>query len=249
MLCAFRRPSIAFVLAIAALALPQIRGAAASDLTDMLAMVWWALALGALLRLARRTTPAMLATLAVSGALLALTRPTPYLIVLPALTIGAVRGAWAPLLASLGSVAAFLAVAISTHAYGIGEQLHWVYDHRPNATSVSFGAWYRSALLSSVRSVIVETIRTVVPLLMIAAAAYGLWRSRTRAEMAVLAAAAVACLIAVPFNPVPSSFSRVVLLPLVPVFCGIVQCVLEPLLANQARTAETADAWMPAAAE
>lgn len=249
MLGAFRRPAIAVVLAIVAVALPQIRGAAASDLTDMLAMVWWALALGALLRLARRTTPAMLAVLAISGGLLALTRPTPYLIVLPALAIGIVRNSWTPLLASLGSVVAFVAVAISTHAYGISEQLHWVYDHRPNATNVSFGAWYRGALVSSVRAVIVETVRTVVPLLMIVAAAYGLWRSQRRAEMAVLAAAAIACLIAVPFNPVPSSFSRVVLLPLIPVFCGIVQCVAEVVLANQARTAETGDAWMPAAAE
>jgi hypothetical protein len=235
MLCAFRRTPLAFAIAIVALVLPQMRAAAASDLTDMLAMVWWALALGALLRLSRETKPAMLVVLAVSGALLALTRPTPYLVVLPAIAIGVVRASWAPLLASLGSVVAYAAVAAWTHAYGISEQLRWVYDHRPIATNVSFGAWYRSALTSSVVFVAVETVRTVVPLLMIAAAAYGLWRSRTRAEMAVLAAAAIACLIAVPFNPVPSSFGRVLLLPLIPVFCAIAQCVVEPLFARQDR--------------
>lgn len=233
MLGAFKRPVFAFVLALLALALPVTRATASSDLTDMLAMVWWAFALGALLRLARETRPATLALLAISGVLLALTRPTPYLIVLPALAIGIVRASWAPLAASLGSVAAYAAVAAATHAYGISEQLHWVYAHRPAVTNESFRAWYESALFSSIRYVVAETVRTVVPLLMIAAAAYGLWRTRTRAEMAVLAAAGIACLIAVPFNPVPSSFERVLLLPLVPVFCAIAQCAGEALLVKR----------------
>jgi hypothetical protein len=236
MLLVFKRPVFAFALAIVALSLPQVRGAAESDLTDMLAMVWWVLALGALLRLARETRPAMLALLALSGVLLALTRPTPYLVVLPALAIGIVRASWAPLIASLGSVAAYAIVAFATHAYGVSEQLHWIYDHLPAATKASFSAWYRSAVFSSIRFVIVETVRTVVPLVMIAAAAFGLWRSWTRAEMAVLAAAAIACLIAVPFNPVPSSFARIILLPLIPVFCAIAQCAVEPLI--EGRTAK-----------
>src|SRR5579872_2803383 len=91
MLGAFKRPLLASVLTLVALALPQIRAAGSSDLTDMLAMVWWALALGALLRLSLQTRPSALAILAISGALLALTRPTPYFIVLPALAIGIVR--------------------------------------------------------------------------------------------------------------------------------------------------------------
>jgi hypothetical protein len=48
--------------------------------------------------------------------------------------------------------------------------------------------------------------------------------------MAVLAGAAIACAVAVPFNPVPSSFARVVLLPLIPVFCAIAQCAGEAVL-------------------
>jgi 4-amino-4-deoxy-L-arabinose transferase-like glycosyltransferase len=236
MLLAFKRPVLAFVLAIAALGLPQVRDAGASDLTDMLALVWWVLALGALLRLARETRPATLALLALSGVLLALTRPTPYLVVLPALAIGIVRASWAPLIASLGSVAAYAIVAFATHAYGVSEQLHWIYDNLPNGTKASFPAWYRGALSSSIRFVVVETARTIVPLIMIAATVFGLWRSRTRAEMAVLAAAAIACLIAVPFNPVPSSFARIILLPLVPVFCAIAQCAIEPLI--EGRTAK-----------
>src|SRR5579872_5969896 len=75
MLGAFRRNILAVVLTIVVLALPLLRDAAASDLTDMLAMLWWALALGSLLRLARGRSAAMLALLAVSSVLLALTRP------------------------------------------------------------------------------------------------------------------------------------------------------------------------------
>lgn len=235
MLLAFKRPVPAFALSLVALALPQVRGAAGSDLTDMLAMLWWVLSLGALLRLSRETRPAMLFVLAVSGALLALTRPTPYLVVLPAIAIGIVRASWAPLLASLGSVAAYAIVAALTHAFGISEQLRWIYGNLPNGTKASFAAWYASAFLSSVRFVAVETVRTIVPLLAIVAAIYGVWHPRTRAPMAVLAAAGIACLIAVPFNPVPSSFARVLLLPLIPVFCAMAQCLAE--VALEKRTA------------
>jgi 4-amino-4-deoxy-L-arabinose transferase-like glycosyltransferase len=230
MLLGFRRPAFALVISIVALCLPVVRDAAASDLTDMTAMLWWALALGALLRAAQRSGPQALAVLAVSSALLALTRPTPYLVVLPAIALGLVRGIWTPFAATFTGVASFLAVAVATHAYGISEQLHWVYDHRPAATDVSFGAWYRASLFSSVRFVIAESIRTVIPALMVIAAVYGLWHKRTRPEMAVLTAAGIACLIAVPFNPVPSSFARVVMLPLVPVFCAIAQCTIEAVL-------------------
>ena len=237
MLLAFRRPEIALVLSLVALALPLTRAMAASDLTDMLAMVWWALALGALLRLARGSTPQMLAVLAVSSALLALTRPTPYLVVLPALALGIVRGLWTPLIASFGGVIAYVAVAAATHAYGVSEQLRWVYDHRPNADAISFPAWYRASLLESLRYVATETVRIIVPLFMIAAAIYGVRNRGTRTEMWILVAAAIACLIAVPFNPVPSSFARVTMLPLVPVFCGIAQCAAEALLVRGAAKA------------
>ena len=71
-----------------------------------------------------------------------------------------------------------------------------------------------------------------MPVVMIAAVVYGLMRRATRAQMCVLAASGVACLVAIPFNPVPSSFARVVMLPLIPVFCGIAQCAAEAVLAR-----------------
>lgn len=233
MLGAFRRPVFALILTLVALATPIVRATAASDLTDMLALLWWALALGALLRLTNASRAPVLAVLAIAAALLALTRPTPYLVVLPAIVLAFVGGGWAPLVASFSGVAAFAVVAAATHAYGISEQLRWVYDHRATVTNESFSQWYRGALKDSVRFVLIQTVRTVVPLVMIAAAAYGLSRTRSRAQMAVLCAAGIACLIAVPFNPVPSSLPRVVLLPLIPVFCGIAQCAAEELLSQR----------------
>ena len=73
----------------------------------------------------------MLVVLAVSSALLALTRPTPYLVVLPAFALGVVRAVWTPLLASLGGVVAYGAVAAATHAYGVSEPLRLVSRSSP----------------------------------------------------------------------------------------------------------------------
>jgi len=230
MLVAFGRPWLAALLSIVALALPLSRGLAASDLTDMFAAVWWVLALGTLLRLMRRQSVGLLVVLGVASALLTLTRPTPYLVVLPALVVGVLRRVWWPLAASCGGVVAFLVVAVSTHAYGVMEQLRWVYDHEPAGVNGSFGTWYRASLLSTVRGMVVEALRGVVPVVMVAAAIYGVARTRMRDEMLVLIAAGVACLIAVPFNPVPSAIARVVVFPLVPVFCGIAQCLAAALL-------------------
>jgi len=248
MLCAFRRPAVSAAIAILALVLPLTRSVAAADLTDMLAMVWWVLALGALLRCARTPSTALLAMVAVSSALLALTRPTPYLAVMPAIALGLATGRWRALVASLAGVAAYAAVAAETHAYGISEQLRWVYDHRVAATRTSFDAWYRTSLISSLRYVLIEAVRTVITLAMIAAIVYGLRRPQTRAQIAVLAGAALACLVAVPFNPVVSSLARVVALPLVPVFCAITQCALEALLDSGARVRQAAATYPKTAA-
>lgn len=235
MLVAFGRPWVAALLSVVALALPLTRGLAASDLTDMFAAVWWVIALGALLRLMRGQSVRLLVVLAVASALLTLTRPTPYLVVLPALVVGVLRGMWWPLVASCGGVVAFLVVAVSTHAYGVMEQLRWVYEHEPAAVRVSFGAWYRATLIGTVRGMVVESVRSVVPVLVVLGAVYGVLRTRFRDEMLVLAAAGVACLIAIPFNPVQSAIARVVVFPLVPVFCAIVQCLALALLEEKRR--------------
>jgi hypothetical protein len=237
MLCAFRNPGIALALTIVSLALPLVRQTAGSDLTDMTAMVWWTLALGALLRLASDVQPLSLAVLAAASALLTLTRPTPYLVVIPAVALTIVARTWLPLLASLSGIVSYGIVALETHAYGVVEQLRWVYQHRPDSsTRLTFDAWYRTALAASLRYAAANAVRTVLPVLAIAATILLLRNRTTRRQAVVLAAAAAACLIAIPFNPVPSSFARVIALPLIPIFCGIAQCIAEEAVRQAART-------------
>ena len=239
LLLAFGRPWLAALIAIIVLALPLTRTLAASDLTDMLSVVWWTLALAALLRLMRGQNAAMLAMLAVASALLTLTRPTPYLIFVPALAGALLRRMWAAFAAACAGVLAFAVVAVATHAYGAGEQLRWVYSHEPQTVGSSFAAWYRSSLLSTIRYTIVQAVRTVMPVVLVIAAIYAIVRMRVRDEMLVLLAAALACLIAIPFNPVPSAIGRVVVFPLLPVFAAIAQCFAAAALAerSEARTA------------
>ena len=234
LLLTFGRPWAAMVLAIVVLALPLTRGLAASDLTDMLSAVWWTVALGALLRLMRGQRTSLLITLAAVSVLLTLTRPTPYLILVPALAAALLRGMWMAFLASCSGVLAFVGLALTTHAYGISDQLRWVYSHEPGAAQSSFNTWYRSSLLLTLRYTIVQAVRTVIPVLLIVAAVYAIARMRVRDEMLVLLAAAIACLLAIPFNPVPSAVGRVVVFPLLPVFCAIAHCFAGAVLAQRA---------------
>jgi hypothetical protein len=94
----------------------------------------------------------------------------------------------------------------------------------------SFSAWYRHALLGTLRYTVSEAVRTILPAVLVLAAIYGAIRMRVRDEMLVLLAAVLACLIAIPFNPVPSALARVVVFPLLPVFCAIAQCFISALL-------------------
>lgn len=226
LLLTFGRPGFAIAFTVVGLLWPLTRNVAASDLTDMLAMVWWTLALGALLRWMREQKPDYLWLLAFAAALLTLTRPTPYLIVLPAIAASLLRRSWRPVLASATAVIAFFITAAATHAYGISEQLRWVYTHRPDNDTTTYATWYRSALLETLRAAVVSAVKSVIPIAAIAAAVYGIARTHLRDEFIVLLVAAAACCIAIPFNPVPFALARVVALPLVPVFCAIAQAIV-----------------------
>ncbi len=244
LLRALGRPAFAVGFTIVALLWPLTRSVAASDLTDMLAMVWWTLSLGALVRWLREQKPDYLWLLAVSAALLTLTRPTPYLILLPAIAAAFLRRSWSPILASCTAAVAFLVTAFITHAYGISEQLRWIYEHRPDNDTTPFAAWYRSALAQTVRATLIAAVKSIVPLAAIAAAVYGIARTHLRDEFIVLLVALAACCIAIPFNPVPFALGRVIALPLVPVFCGIAQgfaaCILGEPVASQTEATSVA---------
>jgi hypothetical protein len=85
-------------------------------------------------------------------------------------------------------------------------------------------------LLTTVRYTASEAVRTVLPAVLVLAAIYAAVRMRVRDEMIVLLVAAAACLVAIPFNPVPSAIARVVVFPLLPVLCAIAQCFIAAAL-------------------
>jgi hypothetical protein len=234
LLLAFGRPWLAAAFTLAALATPIVRSFAAADLTDMLALVWWTLALGAIFRGMWERRARWPALLAIVSILFVLTRPTAYTIAVPALAAAMVSGSWLLFAASLSGVVTFVAVAVATHAFGVREQLQWVYLHDQPRTraAVPEGTWYRHALAASVRSTASTALRSVFPVLAALACAAGLRRRRTRRVAIVLFAAAASCFVSVAFNPVPSSLVRVVFLPLVPVICVVFQCVAEGALAR-----------------
>jgi len=228
LLASFGRPWAAAVLSVIGLLLPESRAAAASDLTDMFALVWWTLALVAIVRGTRDSRPRWAVLLAGASILLTLTRPVPYLTILPALAAGIAAGAWPLLAGAAASVAAFLAVALLTHAFGVAEQLRWVYVHRPDAagSTIGEGAWYRRALAATLAYGFVEGIRAIWPAAGLGAWIYALRIPAARTDAIVIGAAGLAVLLAVPFNPVPSALDRVVFLPLVPLACAAAACAL-----------------------
>lgn len=236
-LLAFGRPALAAGITIAAVLLPLTRQIAASDLTDMYSMLWWTLALGSLLHWMRSGRFPWLVVLAACGVLLALTRPTPYLIVLPAAAASITRRSWLPFLASCGAGVAFAVAAAATHAFGIREQLEWVYTHRPERDAApGFTAWYRAAFAATLKYTLVAAVKSVAPVLAVAAALYGIVRDRFRDEFVVLLVAAAACCVALPFNPVPSSIPRVIALPLVPVVCAIFEAFVVAFVIERSRS-------------
>lgn len=227
LLYGFGRLWSALGLTAIALALPLTRSLAASDLTDMLALALWTIALGALLQtMLRGRSALLLSLLGAASILLVLTRPTPYLIVLPALTAAVLRGMWLELAVCALSVVAFAVTAAITHAFGIAEQLRWIYAHEPRAEHRPFAQWYRDSLTATLKAAAVLTVRSAGPAVALAFGIYSTLRGSVRDEAWVLIAAFIACAIAIFVNPVANQIPRVVAAPLLPVFCAMVQSAL-----------------------
>lgn len=231
----------AFLFTAFALFAPVTRAVAASDLTDMLALLLWTLWLGTLMRSLRAgTSAARLAVLAITASLLVLTRPELYLIALPALIAAAYAGATFELAASAVAALVFALLTFLTRAYGLAEQLHWMYENIPGANAYPFGVWYRMALGQTIWATASAAVRSMAPIVAAACAIYA-YLGGVRREVLVLAGAFVACLLPIPFNPVPDQIGRIVGLPLLPVLCALAQLALARYLGERGalRTAGT----------
>ncbi len=236
LLASFGRPWSAAIICIVVLALPITRGLAASDLTDMLAAVSWTLALGALLRsMLNGRSQALIVTIAFASVLLVLTRPTPYLVPLPALAAGFLRGLWLEFAASCAAVVVYAPVGAFTRAFDARSQLQWVYLHETGAARQPFGRWYQASFVRALHAALSGAVRSVVPALALAAAIAAIVRGFMRDEMILLLAAGLACLLAIPLNPVADSLGRVVGFPLLPPMAAVVAALVSALPLRQDR--------------
>ncbi len=224
LLLALGRTWSALILTVIVLLLPMTREAAASDLTDMLAAAFWTAWLAGLMHaMMRGRSVAMLGVLALSSVLLVLTRPAPYLPLIPAFVAALLRGMWPEFTATCSCVVAYAIDAAVFHAFGIREQLQWIYTHQARASTQTFGQWYRSALIDTIKYSIAFLFRAAYPLVALIVAFVMLVRRTARDEVLVLLAAFVACFIVVPVNPVPAQIPRVAGLPLIPIAVAILQ--------------------------
>lgn len=198
--------------------LPPVRTIAASDLTDMLALALLTLCFAAMLHLVTRRPAWLLAVFALLATAFALTRPTPYLVILPALAVWAAAGrrGFAVFCGALAAGVAYLADARAVGAFGLRRQLEWVYRHQPGGAHLAFAAWYRSSLVAASHAAAAQAVHTVLPIAAVLCALIALAARRTRAAGALVLGAAVAAAISVPLNPVASSLERVVWLPFIP---------------------------------
>lgn len=231
LLLAMGRTWSALIITVLVLALPVTRAAAASDLTDMLALAFWTAWLACLMHsMMRGRSLEGLAILAASSILLVLTRPAPYLVIIPAIVAAILRGMWPELLATCACLVAYAIDALTMHAFGIREQLQWIYAHLPSGARVPFSQWYRSALVDTAKYSIAFIFRATYPIVGLACAVYLLIRRTARDEVLVLLAAFVACFIVLPVNPVVNQVARVAGLPLLPIAAALIQaaCSLLP---------------------
>lgn len=251
LVAAFAPAWVAALLAALVLALPSVRGLAESDLTDMMGLLWWTLALLSLARFVRSGAPAWGAGIVVATALLTLTRPVPFVVALASAVTAAAVWRWhASRMRAVAAVAlgasgllVYAAIVLAHHGYLVGNQLQWVYDHDPRAHQVPFGVWYRGEIALTVRTEIVTAIRAIYPLPLLAAMGFAMFRRPSlRLPVGIALGGIVASLALIPFEPHSFDLPRVVNAPMVPCFALALGAILQeiPLEVRSRRAREVA---------
>lgn len=242
---------ISAALAALVLALPSVRGLAQSDLTDMMGLLWWTLALLCVARFVRSGAPLWGASIVAATALLTLTRPVPFVVALCAAVAAVVvwnvrsmrtRALVAAVLGASGLLV-YAAIVFAHHGYLVGNQLQWVYDHDPRAHTLPFGAWYRGELALTVRTEIVTAIRAIYPIPLLAAMGFAILRRPSlRLPVGLALGGIVASLALIPFEPHSFDLPRVVNAPMLPCFALALGAMLQeiPLEVGSRRAREVA---------
>ena len=240
MLLAVARPWLAATGAVVFAISPLVVALGESDLTDMLALALWIATLAGVLHSLQARTTAALAVFGVSALLLALTRQALFL------PVGAVAGALVgsrvrrddqdtQTSITLASILGVVAIAnlvwhLLLHGVGIGTSLEITRDLQVKAGAAPadepIQTWYRRTLISSLVSEVKRSIRAVLPVLAVIAAAMNIRRKET----AALIGAACAGFATIFLDAVSWDLQRIVEAPLYPVVLAALVMGLEMLL-------------------
>ncbi len=239
LLLRFVTPPIAAIGGLALLFSPEIESIAALPLTDMLALLFWIVALLALIAYVDRPAIATLAAFAVATALLAITRPAVYLPFFAAVgAFAALPRASAARGAALKAVAAAFVVALAFGAYtllghgpGLIEQLRWEYAwqqtlHERFASHGLAVWWLLSVLVASVQDVAIGIYKDNL-LLLLALAVLGAMRARRSPFFGIALGCVAGALVAVLVHPLDTI--RTVTIPLTPIAIVFAAIALQEL--------------------
>lgn len=224
--------------AVLFLATPVIRVLALDAVTDMLAMLFWILALGAMLRFVAERRWVWLPIVALSCIAMTLTRPAPYLPLgagVALMLVGLAQRRREYMFAgsafaacALLAWACYAMVSAYTRTPSISVHLHWLYDRAlsgwlyatPRALSPderhSFALWYRHEVAYVTRGFVKDLLQAVYPAIAVIAAAAGFYLRRSGAAAPLFIGAVLAALAGIAGNPVETELPRLVVAPAVP---------------------------------
>lgn len=242
------------VLAVTLLALPSVRGLAQSDLTDMMGLLWWTLALFCVGRFMRSGTVQWALAIVASTALLTLTRPVPFVVMVACAVMALILWRSSPLraraaLATLWAASGLLvyaSIVFAHHGYVVGNQLQWVYQHDPNGINQPFPAWYRHELTHTIRAELITSLKAIYPIPLLIVMALGLKRSQLRVPLALAFGGIVASLALIPFEPHAFDLDRVVNMPMLPCFALAIGALAQTVLRQENRVTQRSGRPEPA---
>lgn len=237
---------VSALLAALFLAMPSVRALAQSDLTDMMGLLWWTLALLCAARFMRAGSLQWGGALAAATALLTLTRPVPFVVLVACAVMAlllwrspALRArAGIAMLLSASGLFVYAAIVLSHHGYVAGNQLQWVYQHDPNGVNQPFAAWYRHELTQTLRAELITGVKVIYPIPLLIAMAFALRRTQFRVPVALAFGGIAASLALIPFEPHAFDLNRVVNMPMLPCFALALGALVHVLMRQENRVTQ-----------
>ncbi|HEY8297472.1 MAG TPA: glycosyltransferase family 39 protein [Candidatus Baltobacteraceae bacterium] len=235
----YAAPEIAALVALSCCALPNVRSYGSGASTDMLAFAFLVAMIYAVCRYADSAKWPWFAAFTAAATLMSFTRPIAYVPLAAALVlvlagIGAKNQRHVRLGLRIGAVSlllcgALVAIGLAAHSPGLGEVVAQLRDSSAYLKTAPLWAWYAARVgYVTIRSIALAFALFAAPLSLVA-----LWRWRTRADAVFFFGLVAASIPTILVNPIVGDIPRVVIFPLLPVFC----CGLAIALSRGARGA------------